>query len=147
MTQKSNIQLCLFPAHLGKPLETYIAGVPKARVLRTPTWGGLIQARLLGARHAQGTVLTFLDSHCECFPGKQGLYSISGKTSYRQFSWSFEATRLDVMIIYRSEIWQASRQSCCRGAWQISEPLGKSKLESLVFENSRNLAVRRPSAK
>ena len=27
----------------------------------------------------------------------QGLYSLSGKTSYRQISWSLEATRLDVI--------------------------------------------------
>ena len=29
----------------------------------------------------------------------QGLYSLSGKTSYRQISWSLEAARLDVAII------------------------------------------------
>ena len=31
--------------------------------------------------------------------GYQRLYSLSGKTSYRQISWSLEATRLDVIII------------------------------------------------
>ena len=29
----------------------------------------------------------------------QGLYSISGKTSYRQISWSLEAARLDVAMV------------------------------------------------
>ena len=29
----------------------------------------------------------------------QGLYSLSGKTSYRQISWSLEATRLNVIIV------------------------------------------------
>ena len=29
----------------------------------------------------------------------QGLYSLSGKTSYRQISWSLEAARLDVAIV------------------------------------------------
>ena len=29
----------------------------------------------------------------------QGLYSLSGKTSYRQISWSLEAARLDVSIV------------------------------------------------
>ena len=41
---------------------------------------------------------------------------------------------------------QAFRQLCCRGACQILERLGKSKLESRGFETSRHLAVRRPSA-
>ena len=31
-------------------------------------------------------------------PG-QGLYSLSGKTSYRQISWSLEAARLSVIVI------------------------------------------------
>ena len=30
---------------------------------------------------------------------KQGLYSLSGKTSYRQISWSLEAARLDVVMV------------------------------------------------
>ena len=29
----------------------------------------------------------------------QGLYSLGGKTSYRQMSWSLEAARLDVIVI------------------------------------------------
>ena len=29
----------------------------------------------------------------------QGLYSLSGKTSYRQISWSLEAARLDVAMV------------------------------------------------
>ena len=69
----------------------------------------------------------------------QGFYSLSGKTSYRQISWSLEAARLGVMII-------APRQRCCRGACQISERLEKSKPESRDFETSRDLAVRRLTA-
>ena len=34
---------------------------------------------------------------------KQGLYSLSGNTSYRQFSWSFGAARLHVIIM--ASIW------------------------------------------
>ena len=34
-----------------------------------------------------------------CHNGYQGLYSLSGKTSYRQISWSLEAARLDVAMV------------------------------------------------
>ena len=46
-------------------------------------------------------------------------------------------------LSYRSEMSQASRQRCCRGACQMSERLKKYKLESRGFETSRDLAVRR----
>lgn len=39
------------------------------RVLRLKSREGLIAARLLGAEHASGDVLTFLDAHCECSAG------------------------------------------------------------------------------
>ena len=78
----------------------------------------------------------------------QGLYSLSGKTSYRQISWSLEATRLDVIMII--SLWNLTGISTalqrCRDACQISEWLGKSKPESHGVETSRDLAVRRPSA-
>ena len=50
-----------------------------------------------------------------------GLYSLSGRTSYRKISWSLEVTQdsgLD--FSNRSEIWQAHRQRCCRNARSIS---------------------------
>ena len=72
---------------------------------------------------------------CRCIKPnnlRQEFYSLCGKTPYRQISWSFEAGIFEVITIYRSD---------------ISEPLKKSKPESLDFETSRDLAVRRPSAK
>ena len=58
----------------------------------------------------------------------QGLYSLSGKTSYRQISWSLDATRLDVIMII--SLWNLTGISTalqrCRDACQISEWLGKS---------------------
>ncbi|XP_063698586.1 polypeptide N-acetylgalactosaminyltransferase 5 isoform X2 [Culicoides brevitarsis] len=56
--------------HLGKQLEDYVATLPvKTFVLRTGKRSGLIRARLLGAAHVKGQVITFLDAHCECTEG------------------------------------------------------------------------------
>ena len=90
-------------------------------------------------RHAAHVSTLWYQSH------QQVLYSLSGKTSYRQISWSLEAARLGV-ISHHPEIWQAPRQRCCRGACQISERLEKSKHESRDLETSRDLAVRRLTA-
>ena len=77
----------------------------------------------------------------------QGLLLLSGRTSYRQISWSLEATRDRVLWWWHdSEIWQATLQGLCRGACQSSERLEKSKPESGAFETLRGLAVRRSSA-
>ncbi|KAH8260354.1 hypothetical protein KR026_009947 [Drosophila bipectinata] len=55
---------------LGKKLEEYVAKLPvKTFVLRTEKRSGLIRARLLGAEHVSGEVITFLDAHCECTEG------------------------------------------------------------------------------
>lgn len=55
--------------HLQKPLEEYMAALGKVRIVRAKRREGLIRARLLGAAHAKGTTLTYLDSHCECCEG------------------------------------------------------------------------------
>lgn len=41
----------------------------ETKVLRTGKRSGLIRARLLGAKHVKGEVITFLDAHCECADG------------------------------------------------------------------------------
>ena len=70
-----------------------------------------------------------------------GLYSLSGQTSYRNISWSLESARLDVIMIVL--LWNLT----CRGTCQISKRWEKSKSESRGFETSRDLPVRRQSAK
>ena len=57
-------------SHLGAELENYVSQLSKpVRVFRTGVRSGLIRARLLGAKHAKGSIITFLDAHCECTEG------------------------------------------------------------------------------
>lgn len=42
----------------------------KVRIVRMNQRGGLIRARLKGAAVSSGSVITFLDSHCECLEGE-----------------------------------------------------------------------------
>ena len=69
----------------------------------------------------------------------QGLYSLSGKTSYRQISRSLEAARLSVIMIVSH--WNLTGISAA-----IEEQLKKSKPESRDFETSRDIVVRRLTA-
>ncbi|XP_065340037.1 polypeptide N-acetylgalactosaminyltransferase 5 isoform X1 [Cloeon dipterum] len=56
--------------HLGSQLEEYCKTLPvPVHVFRMPQRSGLIRARLLGAKHVKGQVITFLDAHCECTEG------------------------------------------------------------------------------
>ena len=73
-----------------------------------------------------------------------GLYSLSGKTSYRKTSTEVSKPRDSCLDISdHSEIWQAPRQQCCRDAWQMSERYDHYNILCHGFETSRDLAVRR----
>lgn len=56
--------------HLKQDLEDYVKTLPvPTHVYRMEKRSGLIRARLLGAKHVKGQVITFLDAHCECTEG------------------------------------------------------------------------------
>ncbi|XP_077370128.1 polypeptide N-acetylgalactosaminyltransferase 6 [Festucalex cinctus] len=55
--------------YLQSQLVEFVRDLKIVRVMRQQERKGLVAARLLGASVAQGQVLTFLDAHCECFPG------------------------------------------------------------------------------
>lgn len=56
--------------NLLKPLDEYVATLPiKTFVVRASKREGLIRARLLGAKAAQGSVMVFLDAHVEVTTG------------------------------------------------------------------------------
>ena len=56
--------------YLGSSLDAYVASLPvSVSVVRTTVRIGLIKARLRGAEKATGSVLVFLDAHCEVTAG------------------------------------------------------------------------------
>ncbi len=64
--QKVQILLLLLPS--GGELEEWVesaAGQGKVRLVRNTQRAGLIRSKNRGAAEAQGTVLVFLDAHCE----------------------------------------------------------------------------------
>ena len=76
----------------------------------------------------------------------EGLYSLSGKDVVPSNPVKSRSREMGLYWSYSFEIWQATRQPCCRGACQISERLEKFKPESRGFETLRDLTVRRLSA-
>ncbi|XP_055376391.1 polypeptide N-acetylgalactosaminyltransferase 5-like [Condylostylus longicornis] len=55
---------------LGKQLEDYVENLPvPVKVLRMKERLGLIKGRLYGVENSTGSVVLFLDSHCECTDG------------------------------------------------------------------------------
>ena len=61
-------------SHLKKPLEYYMSRYEKVRIIRAKQRVGSIRARTLAMSAATAPVITVLDSHCECFPGKMNYF-------------------------------------------------------------------------
>ena len=72
--------------------------------------------------------------------GEQGPVSISEKMSSRKV---LKPRDLYLELWYRSEIWQALRQQCCRCACHISKRYHNLKYQSRGFETLRDLTKRR----
>ena len=76
-----------------------------------------------------------------------GLYSRSGRMSYRQTSWSLIPRNSRLDFSSRSKIWQASGQKRFRDACQIriTEWCDNYNIQYRGLEASRDLEVSRPS--
>ena len=66
-----------------------------------------------------------------------GLDALSSKTACWMILWCLETARFGLYFLYRSEIWQASRQLCCRNICQISERYDYNNTESRGLEALR----------
>ena len=75
------------------------------------------------------------------------LYSLSSQTFTARSREVSKPGDWPLWWAYRSEIGQASQPCFCREACPISERFEKSKAESRCFKTSRDLSVRRQSAK
>ena len=67
-----------------------------------------------------------------------GLYSLSGRMSYRKMSRSLEVTSSELDFSSRPKIWLAPRQHRSRAACHILERYDKDNIRSHVFETSRD---------
>ena len=77
MSNIYEIIFCYVTDHLKKPLDDYVAKLPKVSLLRSEERIGLIRARLMGYEEARGDVLLFLDSHCEVTHGRSNDHIIN----------------------------------------------------------------------
>lgn len=55
--------------HTKAPLDEYFKEYEKVKILRTSKKEGTMKARLLGVSNSTSTILTFIDSACECAEG------------------------------------------------------------------------------
>lgn len=57
-------------AFLKNPLDEFVSKLPvHTYVIHSAERNGLVRSRLMGAQKAQGSILVFLDAHCECTTG------------------------------------------------------------------------------
>lgn len=57
------------PGHLKSVLSEYVSRLSRVRLVRSARRLGVGGCRSLGAAKAEGDVLVFVDSHCECQKG------------------------------------------------------------------------------
>lgn len=57
------------PGHLKSVLTEYLSHLSQVRLVRSARRLGVGGCRSLGASKAEGEILVFMDSHCECQKG------------------------------------------------------------------------------
>ena len=91
-------------------------------------------------------VLTIFPVYSTHVKFKLGFYLLSGKTSYRKISWSFEVATIGLRLLNRSKIWQAPRQPRYRDVRQIWQRYDQYNTPYHGLETSRDSGTKRHTA-
>ena len=139
---------------LQSPLDKYLLDIPKVKVIRSTSRGGLTKARLLGFEASKASIVVFLDSHIECFPGwaepmisrieqdrRRVVYPIIESINPETFSISCrtEATMVGGFKIHTGHfMWDSVPQGIMKNRSSKAEPLRSPTMPGGLFAIDRD---------